>query len=232
MYVAYVALVAIANLFIGFMLATIFGSPRQIVAALSRNGRLGNRSSDNHDSDGDLLTTEISAAPDAPADESAAAASTDTDPTKPRDTKRFEGTWTEVMADITDQAVNFETSLSALTSRLEANSKFTPEEASLIKQQALDATSHWLTQAGQVVDLLGTSLKSVPNGRGIVSQCERIMNEQLAQSETSQSNLTMMDLAANAADVPRFSQELKRLVESSAEMRERLTKIVAVAYQS
>ena len=83
------------------------------------------------------------------------------------------------------------------------------------------------------MESLSTALKSVPNGKSIVGQCERVINEQLAQSETSSSNLKMIDLASGStAEAARFSQELKRLIESCADLRCKLNKVVSVAYQS
>jgi len=231
MYVAYVATVAITNLMIGFMLATFLGSPRQILALALRNARSPARESLGHNR---AVKAAVGAnkTSDAVADSGTASPAHDEAENMPRDGSRFEGTWTEITTAIGDQAMRFETSLSALLSRLEPGHALTADDAHSIAQQALDATTQWLAQAEQVVERLGASLKSVPNGKNIIGQCERIMNEQLAQSETSLSNLSMIDLVANTAELPRFSQELARLVESSAEMRDRLTKIVGVAYQS
>lgn len=232
MYVAYVALVAITNLFIGFMLATILGDPREILAQASRgrNRDGGKRANDVPKMDTVVESTAAAGTDKAQGDHEATADSAG----KSRGSPHFDGTWTEITSAVTDRAASFEASLESLAMRLDAiHGKLADEEAVAMKRLAVDETTKWLSEAAHVMEKLSAALKSVPNGKSIVGQCERVINEQLAQSETSFSNLTMIDLASgSAADASRFSQELRRLIESCAELRSKLNKVVSVAYQS
>lgn len=231
MYVAYVALVAIANLFIGFMLATILGDPREIVSGTSRDDR--NDCETGVADAPHINSTERKPAPgDAAIRNEHTAADNGLD--NSRSAQHSDGTWTEITSAITDRVASFEASLTSLAMRLdEANGTLAEDDANKLKQLAVDETTKWLSEAEHVVTNLSAALKSVPNGKSIASQCERVMNDQLAQSETSFSNLTMIDLASgSSAETARFSQEVKRLIESSAELRSKLNKVVSVAYQS
>jgi hypothetical protein len=232
MYVAYVALVAITNLLIGFMLATILGEPREILSRASRGGsRDGKRSTDDVPQGGAIVEPALESGIDKASEDLKATADSMGDL---RGSQQSDGTWTEITSAVADRAESFETSLSALAMRIDAGSgSIAGEVAAAVKQQAADETTKWLSAAEQIMESLSTALKAVPNGKSILSQCERVINEQLAQSETSFSNLTMIDLTAgSAAEAVRFSQELKRLAESCAQLRSKLNKVVSVAYQS
>jgi hypothetical protein len=144
------------------------------------------------------------------------------------------GTWSEIATILVDQATSFESTVLSLQSRADAGPEaVTPEEAAAIKQHAVDATSQWLAKVETISEQLRTSLKAVRDDKNIGSQCDLIVTEHLAQVETSLSNLRMMDLTADwDASLTHFSQELQRLLESGAKMRDKFQKLVTFAYAS
>src|SRR5262245_61705728 len=129
MYAAYVGLVAVTNLLIGFKLAVMLGH-RQVTANLPGGsvyiprdeGRLADIVTANEPRDDpDSVSTAIAV-----------------DTSSPRIATRCAGTWAEIATILVDQATSFESVARSLQSRVDTGAQtLTREDALAIKQQAV-----------------------------------------------------------------------------------------------
>lgn len=239
LYVSYVAIVAILNVCMGFALAMVVGGPRSNSALLSR----GECDDDGENNRG--LQTGNSVEPVfniSLAAELADVREVDTGVKSLEETSaagvktrrdESDGSWAGIATVALDHSEAFQTKLLSILQRVSAASQENEvDELRQLTQLTLGAAADWLADAERVSSRLLASLADTPDGKTVADRCERVINDQLAQTETSTSNISMIDWQADVpAGTTRLSQELTRLVESSAEMQTKVQQLVDFVYQ-
>lgn len=128
----------------------------------------------------------------------------------------LEGSWSDAATATLNLLEGFQSSLEAVLRRTRDSGKeLSPEECHHLFSEFQDAAKNWLGDAALAANRLCAAIKKMPDGKSVSDRCERLIYDQVAQTETSVSNSLMLDWSTDSHhSVTLFVQELQRLMDS------------------